>query len=788
MAGIDWTKYATGGAQRPDSLSGMQPAFNQSLSAMFANAPPEIQSELRVMSGYRSPERQAQLWQEALAKYGSPEAARKWVAPPGKSQHNSGNAADLSYLSPAARAWAHQNAAQYGLAFPLSNEPWHVELATARGGAGLSPVAGGDGNVSLAGGSGADDLTDIDAFLGITPPTAAPAQSAPALPTATVASDYAASGALDVSDIDAFLGVTPITGPPEPAQEPSFLGDVWRGLGLGTRSVSEGLASAVGLAYDPIAAGMNYAMGTEIPPLQDQVSSILTEFGVPEPQGAAERIMAAIQRGAAGSIGGVGAGKAIGGAVGGMMASGPVAQVLGGAGAGLGAQTAAEMGAGPVGQASAGLAGAVIGAAPASIRRPQIGATTADDVARAERAGITPMTSDVFPPQTFAGRSAQRIGEIVPIAGTGPVRAAQQAARVAAVRDLARTFGADAQASDDVMKAFLAKRGADLSKYSALKNDVITNIPGKVSVENTVAAIDDQVAKLRSLKTAEMQPVIAKLEDWKRAVQDQDLVNIELLRKQMGEAFEAPELASVRSTGKKALSSIYGAIKQDMGDHIKANGQPRDFTKWSVANARLSEMMGDLDKTSLKSALANGDQTPEAIRGLLFSSKPSDVKALYKALPPEGRARARGAVLQEAITKASDGEMLSPQKFRSQLIKMGGQIGVFFGGDDLKAVDGLLRVLDMTKRAGDAAASGPTGVQNLPVLGGMALTDMAGGLGAGMASGGAIGLTARALESKPVRDMMIKLATTAPGSKEEAAMIKRIMEAARAQPDEATND
>lgn len=132
---IDWTQYATGGATRPDSFSGMNSNFSAALEAMFAQAPPEIQAQLRVGSGYRSNERQAQLWEEALQKYGSPEAARKWVAPPGSSQHNHGNAADLKYLSPEAKAWAHANAAKYGLAFPLDNEDWHIELAGARGGA-----------------------------------------------------------------------------------------------------------------------------------------------------------------------------------------------------------------------------------------------------------------------------------------------------------------------------------------------------------------------------------------------------------------------------------------------------------------------------------------------------------------------------------------------------------------------------------------------------------------------------------------------------------------------------
>jgi hypothetical protein len=140
MAGFDWSPYATSGALRGDSFSGMQPQFSSALANLFASAPDDIRSQLQVKSGYRSPERQAELYQQALRKYGSPEAARKWVAPPGNSQHNHGNAADLGYLSPDALNWARANAGKFGLSFPLSNENWHIELAGARGG--HAPAAG----------------------------------------------------------------------------------------------------------------------------------------------------------------------------------------------------------------------------------------------------------------------------------------------------------------------------------------------------------------------------------------------------------------------------------------------------------------------------------------------------------------------------------------------------------------------------------------------------------------------------------------------------------------------
>jgi len=118
---------AIGGATRPDSFSGMDKEFYAALAALIAAAPPEIQQQLKVNSGFRSIERQKQLWEQS-------DKSGKMVARPGRSQHNHGRAADLKFLSPKAKEWVHANAAAHGLTFPMSWEPWHIELAGARGG------------------------------------------------------------------------------------------------------------------------------------------------------------------------------------------------------------------------------------------------------------------------------------------------------------------------------------------------------------------------------------------------------------------------------------------------------------------------------------------------------------------------------------------------------------------------------------------------------------------------------------------------------------------------------
>lgn len=135
----DWSAYAVGGAaSRGDSFTGLDPTFAAGVYEM-TQAAHAAGIPLQITSAYRSPELQAQLYERAIAKYGSPEAARKWVAPPGRSQHNHGLAVDFAVNgslirdpnSPEAR-WIRENAARYGLSVPMDWEPWQVELASSR--------------------------------------------------------------------------------------------------------------------------------------------------------------------------------------------------------------------------------------------------------------------------------------------------------------------------------------------------------------------------------------------------------------------------------------------------------------------------------------------------------------------------------------------------------------------------------------------------------------------------------------------------------------------------------
>jgi LAS superfamily LD-carboxypeptidase LdcB len=92
--------------------------------------------DISLASAYRSPERQAKLFADAVAEYGSEKAARKWVAE--TSEHSTGRALDFdlgiknsssnaksgAFGKVASYEWLKGAAPQFGFT-PYRAEPWH---------------------------------------------------------------------------------------------------------------------------------------------------------------------------------------------------------------------------------------------------------------------------------------------------------------------------------------------------------------------------------------------------------------------------------------------------------------------------------------------------------------------------------------------------------------------------------------------------------------------------------------------------------------------------------------
>ena len=122
---------------RIPAVANLDPALLHALRRAAADAA-ETGVELVVDGGWRSPEYQRHLLDEAVRKYGSEAEAARWVAAPDTSAHVSGKAVDIGPSG--AAAWLSEHGAAYGLCQIYANEPWHYELRTEARDGGCPPM------------------------------------------------------------------------------------------------------------------------------------------------------------------------------------------------------------------------------------------------------------------------------------------------------------------------------------------------------------------------------------------------------------------------------------------------------------------------------------------------------------------------------------------------------------------------------------------------------------------------------------------------------------------------
>jgi hypothetical protein len=610
--------------------------------------------------------------------------------------------------------------------------------------------------------------------------------------------------------------------PPPPidprAQGSGLAGEIGKGLGQGTaatvRGLAGGVANTVGTVVDPATAVINTILdAVGAPPeirgqtLGSATKNLLDMLGVPQSETMASKIVESASRGLGEAATGIGAGGAVAGmapalgaskmgAIGANIASGPVQQAMGGVGSEVASQVAGDMGASPGVQMAAGLAGGVAGSTignVANLRKPPPGPmqSIVDDSAKFK---TQLMTSDVIPPKTFAGKALQAGAEKIPVVGTGPVRATQQANRISDVRDLLHQFSADDEtikASNDVMRDLLTKRKDNFARWEGLKKEALKSVeeskPGAtVPMPKTIKSIDESIAYLKGLNNEKVGPAISELTNWKTAVQNQSPSNVLTNKQMLGDIFDAPEMSAVKKVMGSELKKTYDAVKNDLTDFVGEAGGAQAKNKWNIANAEESKLFKEVEGKILDRILEEGKVRPEVVKNMLFNKDRSVIESLNKNLTAKGRASARTAIMQEVGKKI--GEDASPEKFITEIRKLkngGDPVGVFFSGDDLKAVEGLTRVLKATSRASQASLSPPTGVQLvLPAATTGLATYFGGGVPgfiAALGTMGAAGGAARIYESKPVRDILMKLPKVAAKSAEETALFNRLFEVVKAQ-------
>ena len=405
-------------------------------------------------------------------------------------------------------------------------------------------------------------------------------------------------------------------------------------------------------------------------------------------------------------------------------------------------------------------------------------------VQAAERANIPLMTTDVVQPDTFIGKSAQTLGERIPLAGTGGLRATQQDARQAAVKALGDEYPAPKpSAIIDSLKAQKSRiKQAAGQRYDELVPKV--DSLGAIQYTKTQKAIDDALAELNKPGVVSSKEAIQELQQFSDTLKSapqtySSLKENRTALRDVVSSYDAQGRSQLPTRAKSLLNRVYGSLTSDMDDAARSALSPRDFGRLKEANAIYASEAERLTKTRLKNVLDKGDLTPEVAENLLFSAKRSEVKNLYDSLDSSGRDAVRASIVQRAITKAGGIDDVSPDKFLNELRRLQTQTGVAFKGDQLRQVEGLKQVLSATKRAGQAGVQTASGQQLYAPVSAAAAGSLIGDFGTTMAAGATAGALARIYESPAMRNALIRIgsAPKSDASKQMALKLARDLSA-----------
>jgi hypothetical protein len=360
------------------------------------------------------------------------------------------------------------------------------------------------------------------------------------------------------------------------------------------------------------------------------------------------------------------------------------------------------------------------------------------------------MTTDVVPPESVSGRLAQQAVEKVPFVGTGTARGAQETARQSrGVTASAEDIVSSLQSTANKMKNAAGKRIAGYRETI-----------GEVDYSKTAQAIDDAVTELSQPGRIKSPETIEALTNLKATMDEAPQTFDSLMANRTAfrdviQSMTPAERSQLPTFAKAQAEKVYRGMTDDLDDAVRQSFGEGELRRWKQANEVYAQEGQKLTKSRLKAVLDRGGMVPENVLGMLFSSKPSETRSLYRSLSVDGKQAARGAIIRRALDKA--GDEMSVAKFTSELDRLGENVDVFFKGADQKKIKGIKELLKATKRAKDGA-----GVMHDPVAGGAALVTA--------------GMLGRLYESPAMRSVLVRLANNKPRSTAYDTALREAME------------
>lgn len=400
----------------------------------------------------------------------------------------------------------------------------------------------------------------------------------------------------------------------------------------------------------------------------------------------------------------------------------------------------------------------------------------------AEKSDVPVLTTDLFPPESFIGRTAQSISEKLGPLGSGTARSSQQRARIEAVSSFADNIEIDTPFAESLVKSLNTKTAKTLERAGIVRDEAITKLDefGEFPNQKALQEINSLLEKQSRLGTTANSQLTSELNSFKTELEiPSDFSLTKDLRTQLIKKVKAFSRAEDIAPAAD-LQKVKSALDKDMIAFARTKDKPAT-RKWLAANRKFAEELGIAKETEIKRILQSGEATPEKVMPILKGGKPSELNRLYNGLGEKGRVAAKNTLIQQALKDSKFFEVdinANPDILATTLNKPSFQQAakVFFKGADKAELDGFTRLLNTTRRAQSGQAVVKTGEALL-------LPGASGALGASVAGGvipalpTAVALTfatalAKTYESKAFRNLLIKLGNTRKGSKLETTALE----------------
>ena len=179
------------------------------------------------------------------------------------------------------------------------------------------------------------------------------------------------------------------------------------------------------------------------------------------------------------------------------------------------------------------------------------------------------------------------------------------------------------------------------------------------------------------------------------------------IHKDVGSSYDPTRLTEAQKQVQQSTDVIYEALSKDIQNNIADTLGDDAYQAWTSANSEISTLLNDFSEAVVTDLLKKPEDLSVARAAeILYSGDPAKTRRLTANLDADGMALAKEALITKIAEESTPGITdLSPTQAANQIARRANELGVVLDEPDHDMLKGLMKYLNLTKRAEGAAAS-----------------------------------------------------------------------------------